>query len=82
MEIFVETDLSDCVVFLVPLMDNRIDYKTITVMQKLQSKGATKIKTVTMKEACFKFAEVQQGHSQQQKFLKVTPKGGVTQLFY
>lgn len=85
-EIFVKADLTGCsVVFLVPATDGLLDILSFNAMQALLDRGVDKVSTMTMGEAAEKLVEIQQKYGDiptEQKFLKVTPKGSIIQLFH
>lgn len=84
--ISVKADLTGCsIVFLVPTNDNGLlDPLSFYAMEVLGGKGVRRIETKSLKEASFELAKIQQVHGHipaEQKFLKVTPKGSIIQLF-
>lgn len=85
MGISVGVDLTGCnVVFFVPPLDNRIDDFSIKAIQELMNRGIGCVRTMTIKEASEQFAQTQQEYGAipaDQKFLRLTPKGKITQLF-
>lgn len=84
--ISVEADLTGCsLVFLVLPLDSRLCDLSVKAIEMLRyRRGIGKIKTVTMEQACDQLVKIQERHGNipdDQKFLKLTARGNITQLF-
>jgi len=86
MGISVKANLAGCeVVFLVPIDEKRLNALSMKAMDELLNLGIKHVKTITMEEAAKQLAKTQQRHGcvpAKQRFLKVTAKGNIVQLFY
>ncbi len=86
MEICVKADLAGCKsALLVPTVDKHVDSMTIGAIEELKIRGVKQIKTITMEEATSQMTKSQEKHHGEiptgQRFLKVTDKGNIVQLF-
>ncbi|MBI4779639.1 hypothetical protein HY797_04300 [Candidatus Falkowbacteria bacterium] len=85
MTVLVDADLTGCkVAFLVPAVHKQIDGSAINAIEELFNRGIKHVRTVSIEEASNILAKTQQRHKgipESQKFLKITSKGNITQLF-
>jgi len=85
MTISVNTDLTGVrVAFVVPDIGGRINNLLIKAMQELLDRGIGHIKTISLEEASLQLAKTQGRHNNipaDQKYLKITAKGDIVQLF-